>query len=151
MGTTSFKLLQALLWLVCAAHVLIGVSLNISGALTEVVASLYGAQVEWTPQFVYILRPLGVFMLVLGLLAAVAARDPLGNKEIVYGFCLIFVLRSLQRLVFLDDIREAFAIGPSRNILMSAFFVLLAAAIFFLFRQESRRGVAASAMEPARP
>lgn len=140
MKTTSFRVLQGLLWLVCASHVLIGLSLNVSAGLTEIVANFYGAQVEWTPQFIYILKPLGVFMFVLGLLAAVAALDPLRNKEIVYGFCLIFVLRSLQRIVFISDIQEAFAIGPSRNIAMSVFFVLLAVAIFSLFRHVGKRG-----------
>lgn len=147
MKTTSFKVLTVLLWFVCAAHVLIGLSLNVSSGLTEIVASIYGAQVEWTPQFVYILKPLGVFMFVLGLLAAVAARDPLANKEIVYGFCLIFVLRALQRLVYLGDIRETFGIGASRNITMSVFFLLLAAAIFWLFRKVDREGAEAATVE----
>jgi hypothetical protein len=97
-------------------------------------ASFYGAQVDWTPQFVYILKPLGAFMFVFGLLAAVAALNPLRHRPIVYAFVSLFVIRSLQRLVFGQEVYNAFAITPARNLGNMVLFLLLAASLLGIYR-----------------
>ena len=142
MQGTSFRALQAFLWMICAFHVIVGVGLNLSSAIPAGMASYYGAEVNWTPQFVYILKPLGAFMFVLGILAAVAARNPLGNKMVVYGLVTLFVIRALQRVVFGGEIYAAFAIAPGRNIGNAVFFVALAVALFTLYRFVARSEVA---------
>jgi hypothetical protein len=142
MRGTSFRALQAFLWMICAFHVIVGVGLNLSSAIPAGMASYYGAQVDWTFQFVYILKPLGAFMFVLGILAAYAARNPLGNKMIVYGFVTLFAIRSLQRVVFGGEIYAAFAIAPGRNIGNAVFFMAMALALFALYRFVARSDVA---------
>jgi hypothetical protein len=83
---------------VCAYHLIVGIGLNVSApGFLQVMAAYYGAQVDWTPQFLYILKPLGAYMLVMGGLAAVAALNPLANRHVVYGFAALFILRALQR------------------------------------------------------
>jgi hypothetical protein len=137
-NTTSYRWLQAFLWMICAFHIGIGLSVNLFPDLTVMIASVYGAQVDWTPQFVYILRPLGAFMLVMGFLAVVAARKPLENEGIVYCFSALFVIRALQRLIFREDIHAAFAIPSGRNMGAMLFFLTLAAALFGLHRYVKR-------------
>lgn len=142
MKTGSYSLLQGILWFVCAAHIAIGVGLNVSSVIPRVMADIYGAQVEWTPQFVYIVKPLGAFMLVLGVLAAVAARNPLKYAAITYGFSALFILRALQRLVFREEIFAAFRIAPGRNLVNMAFFFVLGLCLYTLHRHvEKHPGV----------
>ena len=82
----SLKFLRWFLWFVCIFHVGIGLALNLDLGAKEWIARLYSANAHWDdPQFVYILRPLGAFMIVLGIFAAVAARNPLRYPTIAYG------------------------------------------------------------------
>ncbi len=126
--------LQAMLWMVCAFHVAMGVGLNLPG--DEVVngaARMYGAGVaEWSPQFLYILRPLGVFMLALGVFAGAAALDPLRHRLTIFVFAGIFIARALQRLMFGDEVTEIFGIDSGRNMGNMVFFVGLAAILIVL-------------------
>jgi hypothetical protein len=138
MPGTSSRLLQALLWFVCAFHVIVGVGLNVSDRFPQLMAGYYGANVDWNPQFSYILKPLGVFMFALGILAAAAARKPLGHGIIVYGFVTIFVLRALQRVVLWPEIRGAFEITPGRNFGNAVFFFVLAGLLLGLYRVAAR-------------
>lgn len=139
----TLKLLQLMLWIVCAFHLIVGLSLNLPLGLKEWVGSdLYGAQVDWSqPQFVYILKPLGAFMMALGLMAAIAARNPLSNKAIIYGFSALFILRGLQRIIFLQEIETAFAIPFGRHISTMIFMFLLAAVLLVLLYYAEKPGV----------
>ncbi len=139
MGTTSLRILQAFMCLICATHVIIGISVNTSSTLTRVITSVYGAHVDWTSQFVYILKPLGAFIFVFGLLAAVAAINPLKYRAIVYGFVILFVIWALQRLIFTEEIYEAFAIDPARNMIIMVFIFALAVSLFALYHYVERR------------
>jgi hypothetical protein len=114
----ALKLLQIALWIACIFHILVGLSLNLDIGLKEWVGSgLYSAQVDWSqPQFVYILKPLGAFMFALGVMAAITARDPLHHKLIVYGFALLWFIRTAQRLIFWREIQSAFSISTASMI-----------------------------------
>jgi hypothetical protein len=80
--------------------VIVGLGLNFFPQMPKIMADYYGATVDWTPQFLYILKPLGAFMLVLGMLAGFAALNPLAHKTIIYGFAILFSVRALQRPLF---------------------------------------------------
>ncbi|MEW5974958.1 MAG: hypothetical protein AB1898_04020 [Acidobacteriota bacterium] len=131
----SLVLLKGLLWFVAGFHMIVGTGLNVSPGLMQFMADFYGAQVDWTPQFVYILKPLGAFMFVMGMMAAAAARDPLNNRPIVLGFVSLFLIRAAQRPLFANDIYSAFAVPPARNLSNMILFFVLAGALFFLFRR----------------
>lgn len=126
--------LQATLWMVCAFHVMMGAGLNLpSEEIVNGAAKMYGAEVaEWSPQFLYILRPLGVFMVALGVLAGAAALDPLRHRLTIYVFAGIFIIRALQRLIFGDEILATFGIDSGRNIVNMIFFLSLAAVLIVL-------------------
>jgi hypothetical protein len=143
MKTNATAILSYFLWAIAAFHVVVGAGLNLAPGFAEVMAGVYGAQVEWTPELSYILKPLGAFMLALGLMAGIAARDPAGNKAIVYGFALLFVLRALQRVVFHGEIESAFAITMGRDLAMAALFAVMAAALVWLARRPGSGAAAA--------
>ena len=126
--------LQAMLWMVCAFHVLIGASLNLpSEEVVSTVAKIYGADVaQWSPQFLYILRPLGVFMVALGVLAGAASLDPLKHRVTIYVFAAIFNVRALQRVIFGEEITTTFGIESGRNLGNMVFFFGLAAVLIVL-------------------
>lgn len=135
----SLKFLRWFLWLVCVFHVGIGLALNLDLGAKEWIAQLYSATVHWDdPQFVYILRPLGVFMIVLGIFAAVAARNPLRYQAIAFGFVVLFFLRGLQRLLFLKEIESAFGIPGNHSLIQMAVMWALAAGLFALTRSAAR-------------
>jgi hypothetical protein len=145
MNAGGLRLLQIYLGGISAAHVAIGLGVNLSRSFLDVMADCYGARVDFTPQLVTVLHPLGAFMFIVGVLAAVAARDPLRYRPIVYSIAALLLIRSLQRVVFRQDIEQAFQIEPTRNLLTMAFFLAMAVSLAALQRYvESRRPAAVS-------
>ena len=135
MKSRTAIILQAFLWVVCAFHVVIGVGPKVSPQFPQLVAQYYGAQVNFTPELLYIVKPIGAFMFIVGAMAAAAARDPLRHRAIVFGIVLLFVIRGLQRLVFHEEIGTAVGIAASRNLTNAVVFLLMGAALFLLFRR----------------
>jgi hypothetical protein len=134
----AYQTLKAYLWFIAAFHLLVGLAVNTSPSLTQSIARGYGATVDWTPQFTYILHPLGAFMIALGVLAAAAARDPRRYSAVVGGFVLLFAIRALHRVIFGDAITTAFGISASRNMVNMAVFALQAVLLFVLWRAAMR-------------
>jgi hypothetical protein len=124
---------------VCAFHLLVGLSLNVDVGLREWVgSSLYNARVDWSDgQFAYIMKPLGAFMMALGVMAAMAARNPLANRPIIIGFAILFTMRGLQRLLFMNEIESVFAIPASKSLLQMVVMLLLALGLVLLLRAAS--------------
>jgi hypothetical protein len=139
MTSTIYRSLQFFLWFICAFHGIVGLSLNIPLVPLQTIADYYGARVDWTPQFLYIVKPVGAFMLVLGGLAGVAALAPMRHGAIVYGFVALFTIRALQRLVFQQEVHAAFAIAPARNLGAMVFFFVMAVALLMLYRHVERQ------------
>ena len=139
MRSSNVAWLSRFLWIVCAFHVLVGLSLNVDLGLKEWVGgTLYNAQVDWSDgQFAYIMKPLGAFMIALGVMAALAARDPLGNRPIIIGFAVLFTMRGLQRLLFMNEIESVFAIPSSRSMVQMVVMLSLALALVLLLRAAS--------------
>jgi len=131
--------LQIFLWGICGFHVIVGIGVNVFTDFPLIVAQLYGAQVNWTPELSYIVKPVGAFMLALGVLAGVAARNPLGYPEIIYGFVLLFVVRGLQRIIFQGEIETAFEIASGRNLGNAIFFLMMAVGLVLLLRFARQR------------
>ena len=127
------------LWVVCAFHVLVGLSLNVDLGLKEWVGgTLYNAQVDWSDgQFAYIMKPLGAFMIALGVMAAMAARNPLGNRAIIIGFAVLFTMRGLQRLLYMNEIESVFAIPANRSLIQMVVMLALALGLMLLLRAAS--------------
>ena len=144
----SLWVLRVFLALICAFHIVVGLGLNLWPEFPKLMATYYGAaEGEWTPHFVYILRPLGAFMFVLGLLAVFAVLNPLKYGAICYGFSALFLIRALQRIVFQAGIETAFGIGAWRNYGNAAFFVgmaLVLLGLHFFAAVQARKAKAAT-------
>ena len=134
----SYTILKAYLWFIAAFHLAVGISVNVSLSLTQQIARGYGATVNWTEQFVYILHPLGAFMIALGVMAAAAARDPRRYSAVVGGFVLLFAIRALHRVVYGDVLQSAFGIASSRNMANMVVFAVQAVLLFVLWRAAMR-------------
>lgn len=139
MPSTSQRILKAYLWFIAVFHVFVGVAVNVSPTFTQMIANGYGARVDWTAQFTYILHPLGAFMIILGLLAGAAAREPERYEGVVLGFVLLFAIRALHRVVYADVLTQAFGIAPSRNTMNAIIFAAQAILLFFLWRAARTR------------
>lgn len=139
MNNWPLALLKVLMWFVSLSHIALGGAILISPELQQKVAELYGANVEWTPQFIYILRPLGVFMLTLGAIGVAAGRNPLQYQFIVYAFIGLLALRVAQRFMYRADIELAFGIDSQRNLTNAIAFAALALALLILLRLASRK------------
>lgn len=137
MKFNSLALLKFFLWCSCVFHLVVGIGLNVSPAFPQVMAGYYGAVVDFTPQFLYILKPLGAFMIMVGLVVMAAARDPLNNAAIVYSLVALLAIRGLQRFVFQESIVGDLAIEGTRNNINGAVFLALAATFAILFKLAS--------------
>lgn len=125
--------LRLVLVVVCVSHLVIGIAI-MSGnrELLEFAGRSYGASnVPTDPQFLYILKPLGAYMLAMGFLAATALYDPLKNRTVVDGIILLLVLRVLQRAFFRAEVQEAFGITGAHLVTQSLFFLTIAVALFW--------------------
>lgn len=145
MNTLVLPVLKVVLWFVCGTHILLGASIMLSGRFQQQAAILYGAHVDWTPQFVYMLRPLGAFMFMLGVVGVAAALNPVRYRVIGYGFVGLLLIRVLQRIVFRSDIEQVFQIGSARNLANAAFFFVIAAVLAVLLYLAGKRETPAAA------
>ena len=146
MENTASRLLKLYLWFIAVFHLFVGLAVNFSESFTRMIAAGYGATVDWTPQFVYILRPLGAFMIVLGLLAAVAARQPARYSAVIIGFVILFAIRSLHRLFYFDVLASAFGISKSRSMVNMVLFAVQALVLLLLWRASRESDVSAVAV-----
>ena len=134
----AYRILKAYLWFIAAFHIAVGIAVNVSASLTQAIARGSGATVDWTPQFTYILHPLGAFMIALGVMAIAAARDPRRYSAVVGGFVLLFAIRALHRVIFGGVLATAFGISSSRNMLNLVIFAAQAVLLFVLWRGAMR-------------
>lgn len=83
---------------------------------------IYGARFSDSPQFSYILRPLGVYLLAMSLIQFAAVRHPRRYKRVVDFTIALFALRQFQRFFFRERITSTFGIAPERHLKSSLFF-----------------------------
>jgi hypothetical protein len=131
---TTVSILRAVLVLVAVAHLFLGAVAFIAAPemITRYAALTYGAAVTITPPLQHVVRILGAFMLAIGVMAALALRDPVRNRAIVDGIAILQLLRVAQRFIFSAQIQEIFAVPSGRLLLQSAFFLVLALALLLL-------------------
>lgn len=127
-------LLKVVLGVVCLSHLTLGAAGFLAGrnAVTEAVASAYGATLTMTPQLQHVLRMLGAFMIAVGVMSAFALLNPARNRAIINGLAVLLLLRVAQRIVFAQEIQEVFSISSARLWGQTVFFLALAALLFFL-------------------
>lgn len=106
----SLKTLKGLLWFIAVYQFVVGTLLMLNPGLSQLVVGLYGSDVQVTPQFAFILKPLGAYMIMTGLIASAAARALVPHPSIVASLVALFALNVLYRLTTFGYVRDTFGI-----------------------------------------
>lgn len=118
----AIKWLRFVLGFVALFHVVAGVGLMFSTSFQEFAVTTYGATLPWDVRDVYYIRIIGSFAFGLGYLSAVAARHPLEHKVVIVGLVGFFILRSVSRHLYSQELYSGFGVSPLVNNLTSVFF-----------------------------
>lgn len=135
---SSLRYLKVLIWFIAVYQLTVGLALLVSPASAQLIVAWYGATVNWTPEFTFMLKPLGAYMLMTGLIAWGTARAPVPHPMITYAFAALFVINAAYRVVHFEAVRAAFGIPPRHLIVQIVTLVALAAGCLFLQRAVQR-------------
>lgn len=140
---SPLEYLKGLIWFIAVYQFAVGTSLLVSPAMAQAIVAFYGAKVNWTPEFAFMLKPLGAYMVMTGLIAWRTARAPIPHPTITYAFAVLFILNAAYRVLLFGEISSMFGIAPARLIAQIGTLLALAAGCLLLQRAAGR-SVAAS-------
>jgi hypothetical protein len=106
----ALKGLKGLLWFIAGYQFVVGALLLLTPALAQMVVGFYGSDAQVTEQFTFILKPLGAYMIMTGLIASAAARAEVPHPAIVTALIVLFTINVLYRVVRFDYIQTTFGI-----------------------------------------
>jgi hypothetical protein len=108
--------LQIVLGMICLYHLFLGVCGFLSQDVAVWLADLaFGIKLEVTPQLSYIVKLLGIYAILFGLMTAIAARAPERHPTLLNLIILLYVLRVVNKLVFSSLFAQAFGVHPART------------------------------------
>jgi hypothetical protein len=111
---TGIKLLAGFMGIY---HILMGVLGIVSGSWAAWGAhALWHANVTVDPQFTYLAKFLGAYVVAFGIMMLFIAKDPVRYGALVYPAVVVALLRIGERLVFAGELKSAFGIGMDRTI-----------------------------------
>lgn len=115
-----YPVFRSILWIICIYHVAIGVILNLpADQLKHLLEIVFGTTKNLTSQALFIVRILGIYMLIFGIGMGLAAWDPIKNRALLSCGAILIAIRALQRLLQADYLAEAFGIASERNWIMA--------------------------------
>jgi hypothetical protein len=133
-------LLKVVLWLICLYHVFMGAAAFLSEDTAARVAEVaFGIHLQMAPQTSYIVKLLGVYAIVFGLMVALTALDPVRYTRFLDVVVVLYALRILNKLVFAKLFTEAFEAPPYRAWVDIALLAAFGLAVFLL-KPRSRSG-----------
>jgi hypothetical protein len=135
------KALRTLMYFIAVSHLAVGLGLMSSTGFQKFAATLYGVRLDWTPANTYLLRVIGAFAFVLGILAMSAARSPIRNRVIVIGFIVFFLIRNFSRHLYAGELSDGLLLSPIVNYLTTAFFGIQAILLGGLLWIATKRGL----------
>ena len=126
--------LKLFLWTFCVMNVALGF-IAFSGnvpLILKVADLVYGIKLDTLePHTLYVIRMLGCFILAVGVMSGLAAKDPVKNKAVIYGNIVWLLMRDLQRVIEIKSHHDAF--GASYPVIwLGIVFVFLVAFILFI-------------------
>ena len=107
----ALSALKVLLWFIAAYQFACGFLLLMTPGFAQLVVGWYGASVNWTDQFTFILKPLGAYMLMTGLIAASGARANVPHPTITTALALLFAINALYRILRFQVMQQTFGIA----------------------------------------
>ena len=132
--------LRGLLWFICVYHVTAGVLLNSPKEWIAAVAKWSFGNMTLTgdPGMYFFLRPLGVYLIIFGIMMGIAAWNPMKNRALITVGVILFALRIVQRIMTAGEFQSLFGLSQARNTVMilivAVFGVALAWFRFQLYR-----------------
>jgi hypothetical protein len=111
---TGIKILAAFMGVY---HILMGAIGIASGSMAA-----WGARVLWhasvmvDPQFTYLAKFLGAYVVAFGIMMLFIAKDPVRYGALVYPAVAVAIIRIAERLVFAGELKATFGIGMDRTI-----------------------------------
>jgi hypothetical protein len=73
-------------------------------------------RVEFTPDTRYLIKPLGLYILMFGLMLAWSATDPERYRVVIWWGAAVLFLRGLQRILIAKELETLFGIPYRRNL-----------------------------------
>ena len=129
---------RIVLWLIAGYHLVAGVVATFfKEAAITLGGLLFGVAITMDGQTELLVRYLGAFGIAFGVLAALAALDPVRNKAIIYGAVVYFVVRAFDRIAFTSLLAQ-YHVGLAPNwwriVVIVAFAALL---LWFMPREKT--------------
>src|SRR5216684_3990340 len=121
-------------------HILMGILGIVSGSWAAWGAhTLWHAQVTVDPQFSYLAKFLGAYVVAFGVMLLAIAKDPVRYGPLVYVAALLGAIRIVERLVFAAELKQAFGIGFDRTIVTAIIVLALNGGLILLKPREPHR------------
>jgi hypothetical protein len=138
MNQRRYLAVRVILWVIAVYHLAAGLVATFAKEQTTTLASLmFGIALTMDGQTELLVRYLGAFGIAFGVLAALAALDPVRNKAFIYGAVVYFFVRAFDRIVFAELLAQHH-VGPAPNwwriVVIVAFAALL---LWFMPREQT--------------
>jgi hypothetical protein len=116
----QYPIFRSILWIICIYHVAIAVILNLpADQLKHLLEIVFGTSKPLSTQALFIVRILGIYMLIFGIGMGLAAWNPIKNRALLSCGAILIGIRALQRLLQADYLEEAFGVASERNWIMA--------------------------------
>lgn len=140
----ALRYLKGLLWFIAVYQLAVGISLLVSPDSARLIVTLFGATVAWTPEFAFMLKPLGAYMLMTGVIAWGTARASVPHPMVTYALAVLFLINAAYRVLHFAGIQAMFGIPAALLVAQIATLLALAAGCLLLQRSVQRDAAAAS-------
>lgn len=124
-------------------HILMGILGVVSGS-----TAAWGAHVLWhanvtvDPQFSYLAKFLGAYVIAFGIMLLFITKDPVRYAGLVYPAVVVALLRIAERLIFASELKAAFGIGMRRTVGTIIVVAVLNLGLLLLKPREERNSLA---------
>lgn len=123
---------RIVLGLVAAYHIGMGILAFCSDAAAVWLAKqAFGVTLDGSAQVMYLARLVGLYGVAFGVFVAVMAANPVRYARLVYVVLLLYVLRIVDRGVFLPGVKESFQIATPRILTGCVLLAAFALAVWF--------------------
>jgi hypothetical protein len=122
-------------------HIIMGLAGIVSGDVAARAANiLWNATVTVDPQFSYLAKFLGAYVLAFGAMMLAIAKNPVRYGPLVYVAALLGAIRIAERVYFASDLQRAFGIGMDRTIATAIIVFALIGGLIVLKPREQEAG-----------
>jgi len=129
----SYRFLRGVLVLVALPPIVEGIAGATNGTW---VAKWYSfssrATVTLTPEMNYLLKVLGIYLMLFGALMAYASTDPKQHRSLITLGAIVLLLQAFQRLSLTGELHELFNVPIWLNLFHGMYLLLLALALLWL-------------------